>query len=332
MTVPTNSREGLERLCVIDADLAVVEEVISTELTSEIKTVTAVGKHLLEAGGKRLRPALVLLCARSTSPKHETGRAVNVAASVELIHTATLVHDDVIDESNTRRGRKTANSVWGNRVSVLVGDYMLARAFLLLAREGNARIMKELSRATVAMAEGEIVEIETKGRVDSSDAYLHIIRCKTAEFMSACCRIGAILADAPPDIENALARYGLNMGMAFQITDDLLDLVGDPAVTGKPIGSDLREGKATMPIILTMSVSEPADRRAIERIFDSGSVLPEDVEFVRRLALSSGSVAETRRLAAEYVEFAVGQLQLLPISEARLALEDLARYTLNRTS
>lgn len=320
-------------LCPIEAELKLVEEVISNELISEVQTVETVSRHVLDAGGKRLRPSLVILSAGAVLNGHDPIRLTNVAAGAELIHTATLMHDDVIDDSNSRRGRATANTLWGNRVSVLSGDYVLAKAFSLLSRDGDMAIMRALSDATIAMAEGEVAQIEAKGDTHAlTNAYLTIIRQKTAEFMSACCRIGAILGSGSAYETEALAAYALDLGMAFQITDDLLDLVGDPAQTGKPVGGDLREGKVTMPIIITLQRVTPSDRDAVEAIIRSEDASPNDVEFVRGLAESTGAVEATRESAADYISKAICSLNALPPSDARDSLEQLAGYILNRGS
>lgn len=315
----------------IETELRRVEEILASELSSAVHTVAAVSSHILEAGGKRLRPSLVALSARACQDDFDPDGLVNVAASAELIHMATLMHDDVIDGADFRRGQVTANSFWGNQVSVLTGDYMLAKAFSLLARDGDNRIMQTLSRATIAMAEGEIGQIESRGDTQALAAhYLSVIHDKTAAFMSACCRIGAILASGSMSVEEALARYGLDLGLAFQITDDLLDLIGDPAKTGKPVGGDIREGKVTMPLILALEKANPADRAALENIIQNGCAAPEDIEFARKLVRAAGAIEGTREVAARHIRHAVESLQVLPPSDARNSLTELADYVLRR--
>lgn len=317
----------------IEDDLRRVEEVLHDELSSPVQTAAGVSRHVLDAGGKRLRPSLVILCARACSPNPESDRLAKIAASVELIHMATLAHDDVIDSAESRRGRKTANSHWGNHISILTGDFMLAKAVSLMAQDGDIRIIQALSHATIAMTEGEISQIETQGDTRTTmTSYLSIIRGKTAEFMSACCRIGTILTSAPSSSEEALAEYGMNLGLAFQITDDLLDLIGDPAQTGKPIGSDIREGKITMPIILAMEKAAPPDQLKLESILRAGGATLDDMEFIRGLAESTSAIESTRDAADRYVAQAIGHLQTLPDSEARNSLEELAHYILSRKS
>jgi octaprenyl-diphosphate synthase len=317
----------------IEVELRQIEEVLAAELDSVVQTVAAVSNHILEAGGKRLRPSLVALSARACRENPDSEPVVNMGACVELIHMATLMHDDVIDGAESRRGRTTANSCWGNQISVLTGDYMLAKAFSLLARDGDVRVMQAVSRATISMTEGEISQIESRGDTNALVAYyLSVIRDKTAAFMSACCRVGAILAGAPSQDEEALARYGMDLGMAFQITDDLLDLVGDPAITGKPIGGDIRESKVTMPLILTLEKAKPADRAALESMIQGDGVSTADIEFARKLAEDTGAVEGTLQAAARYTSQAAEDLTLLPASEARTSLESLAHFVLHRRS
>ena len=313
----------------IEAELQQVENLLHEELTSPIKTVFAVTRHILDAGGKRLRPSLVLLCARVCKPKGGIERSIGIAASVELIHMATLMHDDVIDGADSRRGQTTANSFWGNQVSVLAGDYMLAKATHLLGEDGDPELIRILSQATISMTEGEIGQIEARGDVSGSmDAYISIIRAKTAEFMSACCRMGAVIGGGSPALKDALVQYGLNLGIAFQITDDLLDLVGDPAKTGKPIGGDIYEGKVTLPVILALERVNATDRKAMESILRDGD--SADVEFIRRKVIETGSVEGTLEVAENYIGKAVESLESLPPSEARSSLTALANQVLSR--
>lgn len=318
-------------LRLIERELRLVEETLYATLASPVRTIDAVARHLVDAGGKRLRPSLVILSAYASGRPVDIGITVQVAAGIELIHMATLVHDDVVDGAEIRRGRPTANTHWGNHISVLTGDYMLAKSFSLLSGRGDMRIMQAVAKATIAMAEGEINQIEAIHDVHAqTDQYISTIKNKTAEFMSACCRIGAILASAPDEIEDALAGYGLNLGIAFQITDDILDLAGDPARTGKPIGGDLREGKLTLPVILTMTRANSADRIALENILVGSNNTTEDVEFVLRLAQQVGAIEEALLVASNFVKSAVSRLQCLPTSDARDSLEQLAHSILRR--
>ena len=332
MTMPATRIERkpvLDFLRPVEAELRQVEEVLHAELTSSMPTVFAVSRHILDAGGKRLRPSLVLLCARACEPKGSISRAIGIAASVELIHMATLMHDDVIDGADSRRGQRTANSYWGNQVSVLAGDYMLAKATSLLGADGDAELIRILSQAMISMTEGEIGQIEAKSDTGGSiDGYISIIRAKTAEFMAACCRMGAVIGGGSSPMREALAEYGLNLGTAFQITDDLLDLVGDPSETGKPIGGDIYQGKVTLPVILALEKS--ADRKAMEDIFRKSEAKPSDVDFIRQKVLETGATEGTLRIAGEYIGKTVESLECLPPSEARSSLVALARYVISR--
>ncbi|MDI6829243.1 MAG: polyprenyl synthetase family protein [Armatimonadota bacterium] len=326
-----SSLPRLKLFAPIEDDLQKVEKRLADKLISSVETAYAASNHILRAGGKRIRPALVLLSARACADKPPSDRLVDVAASAELVHMATLLHDDVIDGAESRRGRTTANSLWGNQASVLTGDYMLSKAFSLLTQSASPKILRAVAEAAVRMCEGEIRQIELqKHLVPSIDSYLAMIQDKTAAFMSMCCRIGALCVSAPSKAEAALAAYGKNLGLAFQITDDLLDLVGNPKLTGKPIGGDIREGKATLPIILVLLKASQADRTSICRIIASDSVSVEDIEFVRRVAESTGVLEEARSIAGKFVADAIENLGKLPDSPASISLKELAEYVLSR--
>lgn len=316
----------------IENELQQVEDFLSSELLSNVGTITTVSSHIIKAGGKRLRPSLVILATRACGESdHE--RLINIATCTEIAHMATLVHDDVIDEADSRRGQVTANARWGNQISVLSGDYMLAKVFSILASDGDPKIMRALAQATVAMTEGEIRQIEAHGDTGAQIVqYLSIIRDKTAMFMSSCCRLGAILGGGDERSEDALAKYGLELGMAFQITDDLLDLIGDSKETGKPIGGDIREGKITMPLIFALEKANLAEREAIEKIVAKGTIDSDDLEFVRGLVEKTGAVEETRDAAARFVLQSVEALDILPNTEGKEALVELAKHTLWRRS
>ena len=337
MSVPvltTEYKELQERITrPIRAELDRVDEILHVQLSSSVKTVAEVSTHLLEAGGKRLRPALVLLCAKTSRGECDEDRLLEVAASTELLHMATLMHDDVIDSADSRRGRETANHRWGSHVSVLSGDFLLARAFMLLSRNADARIIQTLARTTSAMGEGEIRQMETRGNTEAlSSGYESIIRGKTAEFISACCRLGAIVAGCTPEIEDAVGCYGLNVGMAFQITDDLLDLTGNPALTGKPIGADVREGKLTLPVIHALAHADPAETSRIEGLYKGGEVTTEEIEWLCAFVARVGALDSSRLVAQTYIDLALGSLADFPDSESRASLHDLARSIPNRTN
>lgn len=330
---PTGESNMPSFLQPIESDLYRLENILSDELISSTQTVSDASRQILQAGGKRLRPSLVILSARACGANCDADRLINVAASTELIHMATLMHDDVIDGASTRRGRVTANSNWGNKISILTGDHMLAKAFYMLSRHADPQIMQALSEATIAMIEGEVYQMELRRDLGMSTAsYFSIIKDKTAAFMSACCRIGAISASAPPMLQDEVAGYGLRLGMAFQITDDLLDLIGDPEEIGKPVGGDIREGKLTLPIILTLKNAEQADRIRLQQILSDDNASHSDIEFIRKVAKDTGAIEDTRQIAAAYIGNAVAGLKSFPQTEYRGSLIELANYILHRRS
>jgi octaprenyl-diphosphate synthase len=315
----------------VQPDLEAVEQRLDREITSEVRKVYALCGHVLSAGGKRLRPAMVALSARAITPAPDVERLTTVAASVELVHMATLVHDDVVDNTATRRGKPTANAVFGNGVAVLTGDFLLARSMRLLAIDGDLRIIRTVSEITIEMSEGEVMEILATGNPKITlEHYFEILRKKTAVFVEGCCRCGAILAGGTAEQEASLAEYGYRLGMAFQIADDLLDYTGDPSLTGKPVGSDLRDGRATLPFLLALNEAKTADRDSLLAAFgnaalDDGSV----AEAVR--VLSQYDVFErTRAVAREHVEAAEAALARLPPSQARDCFAALTNYVVQR--
>ena len=315
----------------VRADLEAVEARMNEDLGSDVRTVYSLTKHLLNAGGKRLRPAMVALSARAVFPGTSRERLATVGAAVEFVHMATLVHDDVVDNTATRRGKPTANAVFGNGVAVLSGDYILARAMRLLAVYGDLRVIRTVSEITVEMSEGEVMEIAATGNsaLPLSD-YLEILRKKTAMFVEGCCRCGAIVAGAEPAMEEALASYGYRLGMAFQIADDLLDYTGDPAITGKPRGSDLRDGRATLPLLLALETVDPRERAALLDAFGNANSDDVTVEAVCAILEQHGAFDRTRAAAREQVDLAEQALSVLPPSSARDCFTALTDYVVQR--
>jgi octaprenyl-diphosphate synthase len=319
------------QLDVIRADLQRIEEELRAAASSEVHQVDAVGQHVLLAGGKRFRPACVVLSARAVNADAEFERLVAVATAMELVHTATLVHDDVVDNTWVRRGSATANAVFGNGVAVLTGDFLLARAVRMLAHEQNMRLMRTVADVTVEMSEGEVQQMVATGDAAlAEEAYYELIRKKTATFIQGCCRCGAILAGARREEEDALAEYGLHIGLAFQLTDDLLDYTGDPAITGKPVGGDLREGRATLPLLLGLRATRDGKRDMLLASFGNSSLQDAAIPVVVRTLDLLGAFEGTAAAACGHALKAKGALSVLPQSCYLGALEQLADYVIQR--
>jgi len=311
------------------ADMQAVDAVIRRRLKSEVALVDQIGNYIVGAGGKRIRPRLVLLFSAAlgyTGPhRHE------LAAIIEFIHTATLLHDDVVDESALRRGRPTANALFGNAASVLVGDFLYSRAFQMMVEVDRMRVLAVLSDATNVIAEGEVLQLMNMHDADLAiDDYLRVIRYKTAKLFEASARLGAVIADAPRQVEDACADFGRALGTAFQLVDDLLDYEGDTAALGKNVGDDLREGKPTLPLLFAMAHGSPEDSLLIRHAIEHGEVerLAEIVQIVRR----TGAIDATRDAARREAEHARDCLALLPESAARRALLELCLRSVDRSS
>ncbi len=306
-----------------------VDDTIRHHLNSDVALVRQIAAYIVGAGGKRIRPRLVLLFASAlgfNGPERHT-----LAATVEFIHTATLLHDDVVDESSLRRGRATANALFGNAASVLVGDFLYSRAFQMMVSVNRMRVLEVLADATNVIAEGEVLQLMNMHDPNLSvDAYLRVIRYKTAKLFEASARLGAVLADAPAPVEEACADYGRCLGTAFQLVDDLLDYEGDTTALGKNVGDDLREGKPTLPLLLAMARSTPQERDLIRHSIEQGEVarLPDIVTIVRR----TGAIEATREAAREEARRASVSLMTLPESAARQALLDLCVRSVDRST
>ncbi|MBN9410147.1 MAG: polyprenyl synthetase family protein [Burkholderiales bacterium] len=304
-----------------------VDAVIDRRLDSGVPLVGEVARYIISAGGKRLRPALLLLVSGALGNKSE--QRFNLAAVVEFIHTATLLHDDVVDASTLRRGRATANETFGNPASVLVGDFLHSRAFQMMLDANDMRVMQILADATNVLAEGEVLQLMNTHDPSLDEAgYLRVIESKTAKLFEASTRLAAVLAKSPPQVESACATYGQAIGTAFQVIDDVLDYHGSAEETGKNLGDDLREGKTTLPLIIAMQRGTPEQRGLIRLAIETGNAeeLPHIVEIVR----STGALDATREAAAAQAERAISAISVLPPNPYTNALLQLAAQLLER--
>ena len=319
---PTSSATAI-----IAQDMREVDLVIAQRLDSGVPLVGQVSRYIIAAGGKRLRPALLLLICGALGFKG--AQRFNLAAVVEFIHTATLLHDDVVDDSALRRGNATANEIFGNPASVLVGDFLYSRAFQMMVDAQSMRIMEVLADATNIIAEGEVMQLMNMHNAALDEAgYLHVIRSKTAKLFEASARVGAILAGADPTMEAACANFGQALGTAFQVIDDVLDYTGDAAVMGKNLGDDLREGKTTLPLIAAMQRGSATERELIQTAIESGNI--ELIDQVVAIVSSTGALDVARQAAAAEARRAITAAQQLPNNEYTQCLIQLAAQLLER--
>lgn len=312
---------------IIAQDMLQVDEVIAQRLTSSVSLIGNVSQYIISAGGKRLRPALLLLTCGALGYRGD--QRFNLAAVVEFIHTATLLHDDVVDESALRRGNATANELFGNPASVLVGDFLYSRAFQMMVGAKNMRIMEVLADATNIIAEGEVLQLMNMHNAALDEAgYLQVIRSKTAKLFEASARVGAILAGASSEVESACAEYGQAIGTAFQVIDDVLDYTGEATVMGKNLGDDLREGKATLPLIAAMQRGTAKESQVIRTAIENGDVTM--LEDVVRIVRSTGALDVTRTAAMREAQRAIEVAKLLPPSPHTDCLIELSTHLLER--
>lgn len=323
------AREPLDQLHqLLAADLQAVDREIRERLHSDVVLIRQVAEYIIGGGGKRLRPVLVLLSAGALGYRGSAHHTL--AAVVEFIHTATLLHDDVVDESALRRGRPTANTEFGNAASVLVGDFVYSRAFQMMVNVGNMRVLQILADATNVIAEGEVLQLMNCRNADiGEESYLRVIRYKTAKLFEAASRLGAVLAAAPAGQEEAMAKYGMHLGTAFQLIDDVLDYSGDPGVIGKNVGDDLAEGKPTLPLIHAMHRGTAAEAELVRRALTEGGVecLDEVLAAIRR----TGALEYTRLRAEAEAEAARSALDGIPSSPHRDSLIQLCGFAVTRT-
>jgi octaprenyl-diphosphate synthase len=316
-------------MSIIASDMREVDHVIARRLDSGVPLVGQVSRYIIAAGGKRLRPALLLLTCGALGYRGE--QRFNLAAVVEFIHTATLLHDDVVDDSALRRGNATANETFGNPASVLVGDFLYSRAFQMMVDAKNMRIMEVLADATNIIAEGEVLQLMNMHNAALDEAgYLQVIRSKTAKLFEASARVGAILAGSNPEIEEACATYGQALGTAFQVIDDVLDYTGDAEVMGKSLGDDLREGKTTLPLIAAMQRGTSSQKEIIETAIKTGggSMLDQVIEIVK----NTGALDVARQAATLEAQRAMAAAKQLPVSPHTECLIELSAQLLSRQS
>jgi octaprenyl-diphosphate synthase len=313
----------------VSADLNHVNSVILERMQSEVALIPELAGHLIAGGGKRMRPMLTLACARLLD--YAGARHHKLAAAVEFIHTATLLHDDVVDGSGLRRGRRTANIIWGNPASVLVGDFLFSRSFELMVEDGSLRVLRILSRASAIIAEGEVDQLTAQRRIETGeDHYLAIIGAKTAALFAAACRIAAVVAERGDEVESALDCYGRNLGIAFQLVDDAIDYASDAETMGKGVGDDFRDGKVTLPVILAFARGSGADRRFWQQAMEGARTSDEDLRHATGLLRQSGALADTIDRARTYGQRAIDALGLFPASKAKAALTEAVEFAIAR--
>lgn len=312
----------------VAGDFAAVNQLILDQLHSRVPLVEKIGHYIISAGGKRLRPLVVLLSARACGA--DSSEQHTLAAIIEFLHTATLLHDDVVDTSDLRRGRSTANALWGNAPSVLVGDFLYSRAFEMMVALGNMQVMQILANATNVIAEGEVLQLSKVRDANTDEAtYMEVIRSKTAMLFEAASHSAAVLAGAKTDQVEALREFGDALGIAFQLMDDLLDYSGDAAEMGKNVGDDLAEGKPTLPLIYTMRHGTEEQAALVRQAIQKGGT--DDITPIREAVTASGALDYTARLAQQHADRAIALLDTLPASEYRDALEQLARFAVKRS-
>lgn len=315
----------------VEGDFSAVNQLIIDQLHSNVDLVENIGHYLVEAGGKRLRPLLVLLTANALGYTEKEGniRHLDLAAIIEFIHTATLLHDDVVDISDMRRGRLTANAKWGNAPSVLVGDFLYSRAFQMMVAIGNMDIMQILSDTTNTISEGEVQQlVNAKDPSVSEENYLEVIYKKTGALFEAACEVGAVLSDASEEQRDALKRYGYHLGLAFQLVDDALDYEGDAEALGKNVGDDLAEGKPTLPLIYAMREGSAEQADLIANAIREGGI--EQLDEIVAIVNSTGALKYTTDSARQQADLAIAQLSFLPESRFKQAMSQLADFSVGR--
>lgn len=324
-------RNAVDRLKgLVEADLEATNDAIRTSMASAVPLIPQLADYLISSGGKRLRPMLVLASAQLCG--YSRNLHIYLAAAVEFVHTATLLHDDVVDGSELRRGKRAANLVFGNQATVLVGDFLVSRAFQMMVKAENLRVMDILSNAAAVISEGEVLQLSSVSNIQTTeDTYLKIIQAKTAALFAASTQIGAVIANATPAEEAALESYGRNLGIAFQLVDDALDYSGERAKLGKDIGDDFREGKVTLPVVLAFRRGDETERAFWTRTIEDRDQKPEDFDHAMGLLTKHSTVQATIDRAQHYGRIAEDALAIFPKSELREVLQDIVAFCINRT-
>jgi len=317
-------------LNIIGEELILVEQQFRKDLESDVPLIRKVGEYVLSSGGKRVRPALLLLAARLCG--YTGDKAVPLASVVEFIHTATLLHDDVVDSATLRRGIASANTLWGNEASVLVGDFLFSKSFSLMVGVGSLDILRILSDATTIIAEGEVMQLLCTGEIDlTEEQYINVVRSKTAILMSAACEAGAVLGAVSAQQQQALADFGMDLGIAFQMMDDTLDYIATEEEFGKSIGHDLEEGKITLPLIHTLKHCTSDERTAIEAVIDKDEMSLDEFRHISGLVKQYGGIKYTTDAAKRYITSCITHLDQFEAGQVREAMSQLAEYVVTRS-
>ncbi|AHJ62716.1 All-trans-nonaprenyl-diphosphate synthase (geranyl-diphosphate specific) [Granulibacter bethesdensis] len=340
MILPPSDAEGVEGalsglIALVQDDLTLCNQAIIDRMDSQVPLIPQLAAHIVAAGGKRLRPLLTLasarLCGFDTALAGGVPRHVHLAACVEFIHTATLLHDDVVDESRMRRGMASANAVFGNNASVLVGDFLFARAFQLMVEDGSLQVLAILSKAAATIAEGEVLQLATQNDLETPESrYLEVIEGKTASLFAAACQVGAVVAARPAEEEQALYDYGMSLGIAFQLTDDALDYAADQRKLGKTVGDDFREGKITLPVLAAFHAGDAEEKRFWQRTIGESDQTEDDLEEALRLIARHDTIGLTLERARIMAEKAKRALDIFPDNPLRRSLCAVADYTVWR--
>ncbi len=329
--IPAENQKDLKQLIYdrVRPDLERIEAEIERHLASSVPLISTVGRHIMDSGGKRLRPLLMILSARLCG--YRGNHDAPLAVVFEFLHTSSLLHDDVVDNAEFRRSQPAANVLWGNQGVVLVGDFLYSKSILMTVAYNNIRILQTLSEATTLMAEGEVLQLIHADNLEIAEQdYLEVITRKTAALISAACQIGAILGGAEAAQEKALSTYGHNLGIAFQLIDDTLDYTGDVNELGKPVGNDIQQGKATLPLIVALGNCNPLEQKRLRELFSTEQLALEHFHEIREWVARSGGIAYTRQLALEYGENAKSAIQGFPSHPSKEILLDIADYVVYR--